>query len=225
MGSQSFWRCGCTPCTPASYASVCFYQSASFRLCVCPLWTSCLLQNIKIKIYEEIHLFKVRWAWNKEKLLKGDVVKKKLTASTRGITGGQGAQFPWRWIITGTAKRPNNVTSTFLNTVHLLPKDLFGTWVRQTCFLPRAPSNLLVPLPSTADPKKTCFFESKHIFLPKNAGGTKGTFSQNSFNRVNMTDVNYKPSWDAVTKLALPSKWQTCLCKNGIGDLTFVFTI
>jgi len=42
--------------------------------------------------------------------------------STRGVTTG--AQFPGRRIIMGVPKNPNNVTSTFFNTVHLLPKDL-----------------------------------------------------------------------------------------------------
>jgi len=42
----------------------------------------------------------------------------------------------------GARKSLNNVTSTFFNTVHLLPKDLRFysiTWGPQTCFLPRAP--------------------------------------------------------------------------------------
>jgi len=44
-------------------------------------------------------------------------------------------------------KCPNNVISTFFNTVHLLPKDLrFEHGGGQTCFLPRAPSNLVTPL-------------------------------------------------------------------------------
>ena len=43
-------------------------------------------------------------------------------------------------------KSPNNVTNTFFNIMHLFPKDLFRTWGRQTCFLPRAPSNLVTPL-------------------------------------------------------------------------------
>ena len=33
-------------------------------------------------------------------------------------------QFPGRWITAGAPKSLNNVTSTFFNTVHLLPKDL-----------------------------------------------------------------------------------------------------
>ena len=44
---------------------------------------------------------------------------------TRGVTtGGRGAQFPGRRIPMGAPKSPNNVTSTFFNTVHLVPKDL-----------------------------------------------------------------------------------------------------
>ena len=55
------------------------------RLCVCTLWTSCLLQNLKIKTlinWTLIHLFlphiKVRGAWNKQKLLKGGAMEKRL---------------------------------------------------------------------------------------------------------------------------------------------------
>jgi len=39
----------------------------------------------------------------------------------RGVT--RGAQFPGGRMTAGCAESPNNVTSTFLNTVHLLPKD------------------------------------------------------------------------------------------------------
>jgi len=35
-----------------------------------------------------------------------------------------GAQFPGRQITMGAPKRPNNVTSTFFNTVHSLRKEL-----------------------------------------------------------------------------------------------------
>jgi len=38
--------------------------------------------------------------------------------------GASGAQFPGRRITAGAPTSPNNVTITFLNTVHLLPKDL-----------------------------------------------------------------------------------------------------
>ena len=38
--------------------------------------------------------------------------------------GVKGAQFPWRRMTTGGPKSPNNVTSTFFNTVYLFPKDL-----------------------------------------------------------------------------------------------------
>jgi len=45
-------------------------------------------------------------------------------------------------------KSPNNVTSTFFSTVNLLPKDLrFDRGDAKLCFLPRAPSNLVTPLP------------------------------------------------------------------------------
>jgi len=44
-------------------------------------------------------------------------------------------------------KSPNNIVNTFFNTVHLLPKYLrFEHGGRQTCFLPRAPSDLGTPL-------------------------------------------------------------------------------
>jgi len=38
--------------------------------------------------------------------------------------GEREAQFPGRQITAWARKSPNNVTSTFVNTVHLLPKDL-----------------------------------------------------------------------------------------------------
>jgi len=43
-------------------------------------------------------------------------------------------------------KSLNNVTSTFFNTVHLLPKDLFWTRGCRTCFLPCVSSILVMPL-------------------------------------------------------------------------------
>ena len=47
----------------------------------------------------------------------------------------------------GVQKSPNNVTSTFFNTVHLLLKELTSEHGgRQTSFLPQAPSNLVTPL-------------------------------------------------------------------------------
>jgi len=51
----------------------------------------------------------------------------------------------------GAPKCPNNVTSTFFNTVHLLPKDLrfeYGGAKLASCLLPRPPSNLVTPLVS-----------------------------------------------------------------------------
>ena len=38
--------------------------------------------------------------------------------------GGRGTQFPERRITLGAAKNPENITSTFFNTVHLLPEHL-----------------------------------------------------------------------------------------------------
>jgi len=48
----------------------------------------------------------------------------------------------------GALKSPNNVASTFFNTVHLLPKDVsFEHGSAKLAFLPRAPwSNLVTPL-------------------------------------------------------------------------------
>jgi len=45
----------------------------------------------------------------------------------RNEGGVKGPQFPGRRIVAGgrgMPKSPNNVTSTFLHTIHLLPKDL-----------------------------------------------------------------------------------------------------
>jgi len=74
-----------------------------------------------------------------------------LMAICRGVTrGGHNspvAESPWRRQITaGAAEKSKNVTSAFFNAVHFLPHDLFRTWGRQTCFLPRAPSNLVTSL-------------------------------------------------------------------------------
>ena len=51
----------------------------------------------------------------------------------------------------GVPKSPNNVTSTFFNTVNLLQKELrfeHGGG-HLTCFLPLEPSNLVIPLTET----------------------------------------------------------------------------
>jgi len=68
----------------------------------------------------------------------------------RGETRGQGGQIfpgakPWgSESLRGQPKSINKVTSTFFNTVHLLPKDLrlehggqIGTWGRQSSVFPR----------------------------------------------------------------------------------------
>ena len=66
-------------------------------------------------------------------------------AITRGPSHYGGAKS-----LRGAPKSPTNVTSTSFNTVHLLPKELrFEHGGRQTCFLPRAPSNLVAPLITT----------------------------------------------------------------------------
>jgi len=60
--------------------------------------------------------------------------------ASRGVPRGQ-----WGEQCIG-AEKPNNVASTFFNTVHLLPKDLrFEYWGVKT-FLPLALSNLVTPL-------------------------------------------------------------------------------
>jgi len=43
----------------------------------------------------------------------------------RGVTSGKGGHnFPGTESLRGVPKSPNNVTSTFFNIVHLLPKDI-----------------------------------------------------------------------------------------------------
>ena len=74
--------------------------------------------------------------------------------TARGVTrGGKGGTIPRvpnhyggaEWL-RGEPKSPNNITSTSFNTVHLLLKDLrFEPGGRQTCYLARAPSNLVTP--------------------------------------------------------------------------------
>jgi len=54
---------------------------------------------------------------------------------------------PGAKLLRRTPKSPNNVTSTIFNAVRLLPNDQVRTWGRQTCLLPRAPCNLVTPLP------------------------------------------------------------------------------
>ena len=51
--------------------------------------------------------------------------------------GARGEQFPGRRMTASAPKSPNNVTSTFFNTVRLLPKDLR--------FEHRGPNFLLAP--------------------------------------------------------------------------------
>jgi len=74
---------------------------------------------------------------------------------TRGAMGGAIPRAPNHYwgaeSLRRAPKSPNNVTSAFFNTVHLLPKELrfeHGGRRRQTCFLPRAPFNLVTPLPA-----------------------------------------------------------------------------
>ena len=59
---------------------------------------------------------------------------------------GKGAQFSGRRMTAGGAKSPNNVTSTFFNTVHFLPKDLrFEHGDTKLVSFPGRP-NLVTPL-------------------------------------------------------------------------------
>jgi len=50
-------------------------------------------------------------------------------------------------------KIPNNVTSTFFSSRFAFERPQVRTWGRQTCFLSRAPSNLVTPLPNTHSTK------------------------------------------------------------------------
>jgi len=64
-------------------------------------------------------------------------------------------------------KRPNNVTSTFFNTVHLLPKNLSFEHGSQTCFLPGAPYSLVTPLTAVV-PYRTSIDSTgsqKHLWM------------------------------------------------------------
>ena len=73
---------------------------------------------------------------------------------TRGVTREEkGAKLPdaelhwWREITAGDSKIPYNVARTFFDTEHFLPKELrFEYGEGQTCFMPRALSNLVTPL-------------------------------------------------------------------------------
>jgi len=66
--------------------------------------------------------------------------------------GGQnspGVESLWGCQITAggwAPKSPNKVTSTFFNSTFASERPQVRTWGRQTCFLPRAPSNLVTPL-------------------------------------------------------------------------------
>ena len=72
-----------------------------------------------------------------------------LLAVIRGVTKGARVPFPRRWI---TMKAPNDCVGrrkvlTMSQVLRLLPKDLqVRTYGRQTCFLPRVPSNLVTSL-------------------------------------------------------------------------------
>jgi len=62
----------------------------------------------------------------------------------RGVTTGErGVQFPVRRITAGSSKSPKHFSqySTFAS-----ERPQVRTWGRQTCFLPRAPSNLVTSL-------------------------------------------------------------------------------
>jgi len=55
----------------------------------------------------------------------------------------------WREMTAGDEKSPNNVTSTFFNTVQCFRKTSGSNMRRQTSFLPQVPSNLVTPLTGT----------------------------------------------------------------------------
>ena len=91
-----------------------------------------------------------------------------LPKSSRGVTrGGKGGTIPRapnhyggakslreapnhcgrRQMTAGSPKSPNNVTNTFLQySTFASGRPQVRTWERPTCFLPRAPSNLVTPL-------------------------------------------------------------------------------
>ena len=87
----------------------------------------------------------------------------------RGVA--RGAQFSGRRITAGAPKSPNNVTSTFSPAVQLFPRDYFRTLGRQTCFLPRAPSNLVKSLLSMQD-----FLTVQRIFQANCVSKIKSVF-------------------------------------------------
>jgi len=77
------------------------------------------------------------------------VLLRRVTArSNHGRNDGeQGAQFSGRRVTMRAPKNPNNVTSTVLQcSTFASERPQVRAWGRQTCFLPRAPSDLVTPL-------------------------------------------------------------------------------
>jgi len=66
----------------------------------------------------------------------------------RGVTrGGNGAQFPGRRMTARVAKKSQQCRKYFLQySTFASERPQVRTWERQTCFLPRAPSNLVTLL-------------------------------------------------------------------------------
>ena len=68
-------------------------------------------------------------------------------ATTRVVTRGQGGRnSPGAESLRGAPKGPNSVTSTLFNSSFASERSRVRKWGRQTCFLPRAPFNLVTPL-------------------------------------------------------------------------------
>jgi len=90
------------------------------------------------------------------------------------------AQFPRRRIIMGARKSPSNVTSTFFNSRFASERPQIRTWGRQTCFLSRAPPNLVTPLytPDISQNKR------HHVFANLR---TANSIRINSSNKVKIT--------------------------------------
>jgi len=87
----------------------------------------CKIRNVKRRIF---------WHFWMSSEIISFLIKKWTCATNRGLIvrgvtrGARGAQIPWRRVTMGvpnhcgSLKSPNNVTSTFFNRVHLLPKDV-----------------------------------------------------------------------------------------------------
>ena len=98
-------------------------------------------------------------------------------------------------------KSPNNVTNTFFNTAHLLPKDSgSNTGGCHACFLPRAPSDLVAPLPvckrwACLVPSTQYTLQSSHI-----SSGYAKTLFRNP-HPLNITYIRTKVSGQSINSI------------------------